>query len=65
MMVRPESDTHGPDWQEESVASDDLPHHRRLVGRWGHFHARPVVGGSGVFAIQVNNEGICWSGTTS
>ena len=35
MMVRPESAAHGPDWQEECVAWDDLPCRRRLVGRWG------------------------------
>jgi hypothetical protein len=47
MMGRPEFATHGPDWQEGSVVCGDLPHRRRLVGRWGQFHGQPVVGGSG------------------
>ena len=48
-MDGPVSATHGPEWQEESVAPGDLPRRRRLVGEWGRSAIRPVAGGSGNF----------------
>ena len=55
-MVGPVSATHGPDWQERSVAPGDLPHRRRLVGERGQSAARPVAGGSGVFQPMTENN---------